>query len=178
MWLLCTELLCYDDKKIPSAAREKNIPRDAHSFQVRKQKNSLWELLFHDLSNTLFRPRPIRYVPLLSQRNLLVFLQHTDTDSVYFSLPFCKPESLLLSSCPWLNQTVFESFFLNILIFPLFCTSLCTFFFFYSMHSKFKERQREYTGQRRACGRLGYVFINELVSLCRSYMSEISIFCM
>lgn len=53
--------------------------------------------------NTLFRPSPIRYVPLLSQRNLLVFLQHTDTHSVYCSLPFCKPESSLLSSCPWLN---------------------------------------------------------------------------
>lgn len=118
MWLLCTESLCYDDKKTPSAAREKNIPRDAHSLSQKVEKQPLGASFsrsvfclkipfktntHNSVYNTLFRPSLIRYVPLLSQRNLLVLLQHTDTHSVYFSLPFCKPESSLLSSCPWLN---------------------------------------------------------------------------
>lgn len=98
MWLLCTESLCYDDKKTPSAAREKNVPRDAHSLSQKVEKQPLGASFsrsvfclkipfktnsHNSVYNTLFRPSPIRYVPLLSQRNLLVFLQRTHTLSLF-----------------------------------------------------------------------------------------------
>lgn len=59
---------------------------------------------------------------------------------------------------------------LEFFIFPLICTLFI--FCLCSMHSQFKERQWEYSSQRRECGRLGCVSIAEFVYLSRNYTNE------
>lgn len=111
--------------------------------------------------NALFRPSPIWDVPLLQKSPFLPQHTHTRSSSLYlFRCPLLRTSVPVNASVPMAELNCLWIYF-----FPFSEVHPFHLFVFSSIRSKFKERQWEYSGERRKCGRLGYVSVTGCVCL-------------